>query len=172
MRFLVFAILLAFPFAEIFLLVKLGNHYGWWLLVYLVVIAALGLQLIKGEKLLISAKMMQSLSSGGNPIKTILGSARNMFAGVLLMIPGVITDVIAVILLLIPISNSKPNLNSTTKNTTNNTTGHQQTDQTIFNQPGFKKSKNTNAANDEVIEGEFVEIKEDVENKADKNPKK
>ncbi len=157
MRFLVFAILLAFPFAEIFLLVKLGNHYGWWLLVYLVVIAALGLQLIKGEKLLISAKMMQSLSSGGNPIKTMLGSARNMVAGVLLMIPGVITDVVAVILLLIPISNSKPNLNSTT----NNTTGHQQTDQTIFNQPGFKKSKNTNAANDEVIEGEFTEIKDE-----------
>jgi UPF0716 protein FxsA len=164
MRFLIFAILLAFPFAEIFLLVKLGHSYGWWLLVYLVVIGVLGLQLIRGEKLLISAKMMQSLSSGGNPIKTMLGSARNMVAGVLLMIPGVITDVIAVILLLIPISNSKPNVNSTT----NNTTGHQQTDQTIFNQPGFKKSKNANAANDDVIEGEYVEIKDDL----DKNPKK
>jgi UPF0716 protein FxsA len=168
MRFLIFAILLAFPFAEIFLLVKLGHSYGWWLLVYLVVIGVLGLQLIRGEKLLISAKMMQSLSSGGNPIKTMLGSARNMVAGVLLMIPGVITDIIAVILLLIPISNSKPNVNSTTNNTTNNTAGHQQTDQTIFNQPGFKKSKNTNAANDEVIEGEFTEIKDDL----DKNPRK
>jgi UPF0716 protein FxsA len=163
MRFLIFAILLAFPFAEIFLLVKLGHSYGWWLLVYLVVIGFLGLQLIRGEKLLISAKMMQSLSSGGNPIKTMLGSARNMVAGVLLMIPGVITDIIAVVLLLIPIQNSKPNLTGATNNTTNNTTGHQQTDQTIFNQPGFKKSKNTNAANDDVIEGEYVEIKEDVD---------
>jgi UPF0716 protein FxsA len=153
-----FAILLAFPFAEIFLLVKLGHLYGWWVLFYLVVVGFLGLQLIKGEKLLISAKMMQSLSAGGNPIKTMLGSARNMVAGVLLMIPGVITDIIAVILLFIPISNSKPNLNTST----NNTTGHQQTDQTTFNQPGFKKSKNTNAANDEVIEGEFTEIKDDI----------
>ncbi len=157
MRFLIFAILLAFPFAEIFLLLKLGHLYGWWVLVYLVVVGALGLQLIKGEKLLISAKMMQSLSAGGNPIKTMLGSARNMVAGVLLMIPGIMTDMIAVILLLVPISHSKPNLNTST----NNTTGHQQTDQTIFNQPGFKKSKNTNAANDEVIEGEFTEIKDD-----------
>jgi UPF0716 protein FxsA len=157
-RFLMFAILLAFPFAEIFLLVKLGHLYGWWVLFYLVVVGFLGLQLIKGEKLLISAKMMQSLSAGGNPIKTMLGSARNMVAGVLLMIPGVITDIIAVILLFIPISNSKPNLNTST----NNTTGHQQTDQTTFNQPGFKKSKNTNAANDEVIEGEFTEIKDDI----------
>lgn len=157
MRFLIFAILLAFPFAEIFLLVKLGHLYGWWVLFYLVVVGFLGLQLIRGEKLLISAKMMQSLSSGANPIKTMLGSARNMFAGVLLIIPGVITDIIAVILLLIPISNSKPNLNTST----NNTTGHQQTDQTEFNQPGFKKSKNTHAANDDVIEGEFTEIKDD-----------
>ena len=157
MRFLIFAILLAFPFVEIFLLVKLGHLYGWWVLVYLVVIGFLGLQLIKGEKLLISVKMMQSLSAGGNPIKTMLGSARNMMAGVLLMIPGVITDVIAVILLLVPISNSKPNLNTST----NNTTGHQQTEQTIFNQPGFRKSKNTNAANDEVIEGEYTKIDDD-----------
>jgi UPF0716 protein FxsA len=161
MRFLIFAILLAFPFAEIFLLLKLGHLYGWWVLVYLVVIGFLGLQLIRGEKLLISAKMMQSLSAGGNPIKTMLGSARNMVAGVLLMIPGVITDIIAVVLLLIPIQNSKPNLTGAT----NNTKGHQQTDQTIFNQPGFKKSKNTNAANDDVIEGEFVEIKEDPNKK-------
>ena len=157
MRFLMFAILLAFPFAEIFLLVNLAHKYGWWVLVYLVVIGFLGLQLIRGEKLLISAKMMQSLGAGGNPIKTMLGSARNMVAGVLLLIPGIITDMIAVILLLIPISNSKPNLNTST----NNTTDHQQTDQTTFNQPGFKKSKNTHAANDEVIEGEYTEIKDE-----------
>ncbi len=169
MRFLIGLILLAFPFAEIFLLVNLAHKYGWWLLVYLVVIGFLGLQLIRGEKLLLSAKMMQSLSAGGNPIKTILGSARNMVAGVLLIIPGIITDMIAVILLLIPIQNSKPN----TSGATNNTTSHQQTEQTTFNQPGFKKSgfkskSNTKAANDDVIEGEFVEIKEEV----DKKPKK
>ncbi len=161
MRFLIIAILLAFPFAEIFLLVDLAHRYGWWLLLYLVVAGALGLQLIKGEKLLLSAKMMQSLSAGGNPVKTMMGSARNMVAGVLLIIPGVISDVIAVILLLIPIQNSKPS----TSGATNNTTNHQQTEQTVFNQPGFKSKKNANAANDDVIEGEFVEIKDDNEKK-------
>jgi UPF0716 protein FxsA len=168
MRFLIGLILLAFPFAEIFLLVDLAHRYGWWLLLYLVVIGLLGLQLIKGEKLLLSAKMMQIVASGGNPIKTMLGSARNMVAGVLLIIPGIISDIIAVVLLLIPLDsfkskgNSKPNPSGATNNTTN----HQQTDQTVFNQPGFKKSAfksktNSKAANDDVIEGEFVEIKED-----------
>ena len=150
-----FIILLAFPFAEIFVLVKLGQTYGWWLLTYLVAIGYLGLQLIRGEKLLISAKMMQSLAAGGNPIKTMLGSARNMVAGVLLIIPGVITDVIAVILLLIPIS--KQNGKSNVYGTTN----HHVPNQQPFNY------KATKAANDDVIEGEFVEIKEEV----DKKPK-
>lgn len=145
MRFLVGLILLAFPFLEIFLLVDLAHKYGWWVLFYLVVIGYLGLQLIRGEKLLMSAKMMQSMSAGGNPIKTMLGSARNMVAGVLLIIPGIITDIIAVILLLIPIS--KPGLNSRFQNSAANAPYQAQ------------------AANDDVIEGEFIEIKEDIEKK-------
>lgn len=141
MRFLVGLILLAFPFLEIFLLVDLAHKYGWWVLFYLVVIGYLGLQLIRGEKLLMSAKMMQSMSAGGNPIKTMLGSARNMIAGVLLIIPGIITDIIAVILLLIPIS--KPNPDPNFQNRATNT-------------PYQPK-----AANDDVIEGEFTKIKDD-----------
>ena len=146
MRFLIGLILLAFPFAELFLLVDLAHRYGWWLLLYLVVVSALGLQIIKGEKLLLSAKMMQSVTSGGNPIKTILGSARNMVAGVLLIIPGVISDVLAVILLLIPLDSfkSKPNLTSATN--------QQQSNSSYQRVP---------AANDDVIEGEYTEIKDE-----------
>ena len=147
MRFLIALILLAFPFAEIFVLVNLAQNYGWWLLFYLVVIGFLGLQLIRGEKLLLSAKMVHSVTSGGNPIKTLMGGARNMVAGVLLIIPGVMTDIIAVILLLLPISKVSPS----------GATNQQQ------QQPRYEK-----AANDDVIEGEYVEIKEDF----DKNPRK
>ena len=145
MRFLIGLILLAFPVAEIFLLVALAQRYGWWLLLYLVDITYLGLQLIRSEKQLMSVKMMQSLTAGGNPLKTLLGSARNMVAGVLLLIPGVISDVIAAILLLIPIQQVKVNAGA----------GHQTHDETHYN------TKQQQAANDDVIEGEYVEIKED-----------
>jgi len=148
MRFLIGLILLAFPIAEIFLLVELGQRYGWWLLLYLVVIGYLGLQLIRGEKSLISAKMTQSLSAGGNPIKAMLGSARNMVAGVLLLIPGVITDMIAVILLLIPIQQPKVSVSGQAGNQTNYETSY--------------NNNNKQAANDDVIEGEYVEIKEET----------
>ena len=152
MRFLIGLILLAFPFAEIFLLVDLAHRIGWWLLLYLVVVGLLGLQLIQGEKLLLSAKMMQSVASGGNPIKTMLGSARNMVAGVLLIIPGVLSDVIAVILLLIPIKNSHG------KATPIGTTNQQQSNSSYQRAP---------AANDEVIEGEYTRVNDEF----DKNPK-
>ncbi|PPC88129.1 MAG: exlusion protein FxsA [Methylotenera sp.] len=147
MRFLIGLILLAFPIAELFLLLSLADEYGWWILLYLVVIAYLGLQLIRGEKLLLTAKMMQSLTSGGNPVKTMLGSARNMVAGVLLIIPGVMTDMIAVILLLIPISKQNPNA------TTN------QYEQP-FQQP-YQPNPDARAANDDVIEGEYTHVQDD-----------
>ena len=150
MRSLIGLILLAFPFLEIFLLVDLAHRYGWWLLMYLVVVGLLGLQLIKGEKLLLSAKVLQSVASGGNPIKTMLGSARNMVAGVLLIMPGVLSDVIAVILLLIPISSSKE--------TPIGTTNQQQSNSSYQRAP---------AANDDVIEGEYTHVNDDF----DKNPK-
>lgn len=128
MRLIFMLILIAFPIAEIWILVSLMEQYGWWVVFYLVAIAWLGLQLIRDEKLLFSGRMMQNLMQGGNPMKAMLGSARNIFAGVLLMIPGVMTDVIAAILLLIPM-NKKPQ-----------------------NPPNNRSEK---AANDDVIEGEF-----------------
>ncbi|MDO8961767.1 MAG: FxsA family protein [Methylophilus sp.] len=146
MRLVIALILLAFPIAEIVLLIQLADQYGWWLLLYLVVIGFLGLQLIRGEKVLMAPRMMQSMM-GGNPVKALLGTARNMVAGVLLLIPGVISDVIAVVLLLIPIEQTKPN------------------PQGDVSGKGFGKTKYQQSANDDVIEGEFTHIKEDLEKK-------
>ena len=159
-RVLIVAILLAFPFAEIYLLIQLGQTYGWWLLIYLVVIGFLGLQLIRGEKLLVFNKMMQSVTAGANPVKTLLGSARNMLAGVLLIIPGIITDLIAVILLIVPIRNIGK------LNTQSATNINEPIKQAPF-QTGYKL--NTKAANDDIIEGEYTEVKTEVKPEENQN---
>ena len=163
MRLLFIAILLAFPIAEIYLLFQLADRYGWWLLLYLVVITYLGLQLIKGEKQMMSAKMMQSIQSGGNPFKTAMGTARNLFAGVLLVIPGVITDVIAAGLLLIPIK--QPNVDANA--------GSYQTDGSGYE--GSYRNSDTQPANDDIIEGAYEEVKDPVSDdniiSFDKDPK-
>lgn len=135
MRFFVALILLAFPIAEIWLLIELADQYGWLLLLYLVAIGWLGLRLIREEKATFSVRMMQNMASGGNPAKAVFGTARNIIAGVLLMLPGVITDIIAVTLLLIPIKNPQP-LSESPSNDTYRSSPYQ-------------------AANDDVIEGEF-----------------
>lgn len=127
------AILLAFPVMEIWLLVELGNRYGWWLGLYLVLMAILGWRLILDEKLLMLGRMMQSLGEGGTPIKAIFGSAKNLLAGILLLLPGVISDAIAVILLLLP----TPKAAHVPRGTPD---------------PGYRAGE---AANDDVIEGEF-----------------
>lgn len=135
MRFIIIAILLAFPFLEIAVLIELSQRYGWWVLVYLLIIGYLGLQLIRSEKDLIAARMFQQMGAGGNPLSAMLSTARNMFAGVLLLIPGVISDLIAVLILLIPAAGSRPD-----------------------NAEG--PSRYHASANDDVIEGEFTEVQD------------
>ena len=135
MRFFAGLILLAFPIAEIWLLVELAHRYGWLLLFYLVGIGWLGLRLVREEKASFSLRMMQDMAAGGSPAKALFGSLRNIIAGVLLMLPGVMTDIIAVTLLLIPIRRAQLNGDSPA------------------NEP--YRSSPYQAANDDVIEGEF-----------------
>jgi len=153
MRALLPFILLAFPFAEIYLLFKLSDQYGgWWVIFYLVVIGYLGLQLIKGEKILMGPKMMQSLTQGGNPIRAMLGTARNMIAGVLLLIPGVITDVFAVILLLIPVQGDSGKTGTFGQSN--------QQDSTQQNPFEDKTTRDTQSSDGDVIEGEYTHVEE------------
>jgi UPF0716 protein FxsA len=128
MRLIFLLAILAFPVAEIWILIDLIQQYGSIVVLYLLVVAVLGIRLIRDEKSLFSVRMMQTLSQGANPFKAIFGSARNIIAGILLVIPGIMTDIIAAVLLLIPIS-------SDAKNT--------------------EAYQTKPAANDDVIEGEF-----------------
>jgi len=113
-------------------MIKLGQLYGSWLLIYLFIMAILGIRLIREEKQVMAGRFIQSISQGGTPLRAIFGTAKNLVAGILLIIPGVISDAIAVILLLIP--SPKPMLGD---------------------MPNAPKHTNKRAANDDVIEGEF-----------------
>ena len=126
MRLFILLILLAFPVIEIWLLVDLAQHYGWWLGLYLVLVTMLGWRLIQEEKQLFAGRMMQTLTQSPTPNLAILSGLKNLLAGVLLVIPGIITDLIAVVLLLIP--SAKP----------------------------VTMGEQASATNDDVIEGEYT----------------
>ena len=95
-------ILLAFPILEIWVLIELFDEYGWLLLIYLIAVGILGWRLVQDERKLIIGRFTQNLTAGVAPAKLLFGSAKNIIAGILLMVPGLISDAFAVLLLLIP----------------------------------------------------------------------
>ena len=98
--------LILLPFAEIWGYFKFGSLYGWWFLIYLIVMAVLGWRLIQEEKTLVLSRFMSIMAHGGNPMALILGAAKNLMAGGLFLFPGIFTDIIGFILLIIPIQDS------------------------------------------------------------------
>ncbi|KRO77718.1 MAG: FxsA family protein [Nitrosomonadales bacterium] len=130
MRLIFISALFLLPFIEIWGLFKFGSMYGWWFFLYIVVMAILGWQLIQDEKALVLGKLMGMIAQGGNLAAAILGSAKNLLAGALFIFPGIFTDMIGFILLIIPIQTSINN-----------------------NFQDFKSNKPT--TKDDAIEGEY-----------------
>ena len=127
--------LILLPFIEIWGYFKFGSLYGWWFLLYLIVMIVLGWRLIQEEKTLVLPRLMSIMEHGGNPMALILGTAKNLMAGGLFLFPGIFSDIIAIILLLIPIKNNEERQNEFEANTFN------------------KKKDSTNKG--DVIEGEY-----------------
>ena len=96
-------IFLGLPVLEAGLLIWLGTRFRWgWLLLYLALSIMLGTALIRIEHRLWGMRLLSTLQSGDNPLAALFVSGRMMLAGLLLIIPGVISEIIAVFLLLMP----------------------------------------------------------------------
>ena len=105
---LVLVLLLSLPVVEGWLLFRLGDEFGWWVLVWLALAAICGALLIRMEKLVWALRIAGSLREQRSPLSALLASARSVVAGLLLIFPGVITDVLAVLLLLWPLPQGRP----------------------------------------------------------------
>lgn len=101
-RLLLLAILLGFPLLEASLLVQLSETHGWWVLAWCVLAACAGAALIKEARFALVARLGAALAEGRFSIAALVDSARTVIAGLLLIFPGVISDLIALTLLLLP----------------------------------------------------------------------
>lgn len=99
---LLLLILLAFPALELVLLFKLAALIGGWLALYLLVSAVLGFLLIQDERVVVFGRLVQAMQQGRHPLLALFASARKMIAGLLLIFPGIVSDVLA-LLLIIPL---------------------------------------------------------------------
>src|ERR1700738_3544025 len=102
MRLLLMAILLGFPLLEAVVLVRLSETLGWWVLAWLVLAACAGMALIKEARFALVARLAAGFAQGRFPIAALTDSARTVIAGLFLIYPGVVSDLIALTLLLLP----------------------------------------------------------------------
>jgi UPF0716 protein FxsA len=96
-------IVLSFPALEIYTLVQIYHFIGWWIIVLLLGGLLVGWSLIVGERLAFFARMSMTVQSGGSPLRALIDSGRNMIAGALFIFPGVISDALAVLVLVLPL---------------------------------------------------------------------
>jgi UPF0716 protein FxsA len=102
MRLLLVAILLGFPLLEALVLVRLADTMGWWVLAWVVLAAVAGMALIKEARFALLARLAAGFAKGEFSINALTDSARTVLAGLLLVFPGVVSDLIALTLLLLP----------------------------------------------------------------------
>jgi UPF0716 protein FxsA len=102
MRLLLMVILLGFPLLEVVVLVRLSETLGWWILAWVILAACAGMALIKEARFAMLARLASGLAEGSFSIVALTDSARTVLAGLLLIFPGVVSDLIAITLLLLP----------------------------------------------------------------------
>ncbi len=103
-RLLLIAILLGFPLLEAVVTVRLTQVLGWWMLAWFILAACAGIALIKEARFALLARLAAGVAQGRFSITALTDSARTVLAGLLLIFPGVLSDVLAVMLLLLPSS--------------------------------------------------------------------
>jgi UPF0716 protein FxsA len=89
------------PLLELYILIKIGSYLGAFLTISLIIFTALlGLLLARFEGLRTWHQIRQSLSQGIVPAEEMLDSVLIFVGGVLFVVPGVITDLAALVLLI------------------------------------------------------------------------
>jgi UPF0716 protein FxsA len=97
-------VFVAFPLIEIAVLIKAGEMIGFWPTISLLVAsAALGALVIRHQGLTMVNRMLAAASEGKLPFAPMLDSYALIVAGALLIVPGLVSDVIGLLLLVPPL---------------------------------------------------------------------
>lgn len=102
MRLFIPLLLLALPIAEILILIKMGSVSVWLPFLWVIGAVAAGWLLIWQERTLFVPRLFGALQARAAIPQILFQTGRRFIAGVLLIIPGVLTDIAALALLLWP----------------------------------------------------------------------
>jgi UPF0716 protein FxsA len=104
MRFLVLAILLVFPIADLYVTARVARWTGVPLWIWLGCSFLAGLVLLRNERIEFRTRTVAALHGEQSLMRGLLDSGRKVLAGFLLILPGIVSDVIALTLLALPLN--------------------------------------------------------------------
>lgn len=94
-------LLLALPVAELLVLLQLADAIGGWRVLLLLVASGLiGAQIARMAGLQVIAQSKKAFATGSLPSESVVNGALLLLAAVLLITPGLITDVLAIVVLI------------------------------------------------------------------------
>ncbi|MBL8511594.1 MAG: FxsA family protein [Betaproteobacteria bacterium] len=103
MRYIILGILLGFPLLEGAVIYKLAQDNPIWVIAWLLSAATVGVILIKQARFTMIERLAVALRRGEFSLAALIDSFRTVLAGLLLIFPGFISDVMACLLLLMPV---------------------------------------------------------------------
>ena len=104
MRFLLLLILLAFPALDLYVTLRFAQWTGVPVWIWLGLSLLTGLLILQNERNAFRARTVAALHGQQLLLRGVVDSGRKVLAGVLLLIPGVVTDLMAIALLMLPIN--------------------------------------------------------------------
>jgi len=102
MRLLPLLILLGFPALELFVMVRAAQEIGWWLAVWLALAVLMGATLIREAGVGLPGKLANALRNSDSILSGVVDTGRTLIAGLLFVFPGILSDLMAIGLLLVP----------------------------------------------------------------------
>ena len=104
MRFLAMAIVLSFPVLDLLATIRFARWTGIPMWIWLAGGLVAGAALVRNERLAFRARTVAAMHGEASILRGMLDSGRKVLAGFLFLLPGVMSDLIGLGLLLLPIN--------------------------------------------------------------------
>ena len=103
MPFLLVALFIIVPIAELAVIIQVGQAIGvWWTIAILIADSILGSLLMRSQGRIAWRRFNQVLQSGGVPAREVADGVLVIFGGALLLTPGFLSDIFGLLFLLPP----------------------------------------------------------------------
>jgi len=104
MRFLVLAIVMAFPVLDLYVTVQFARWTGVPVWAWIGVAMVGGFLLLRSERTAFRARTVAAMHGEQSLLRGLVDSGRKVLAAMLLILPGIVSDLVALLLLALPIN--------------------------------------------------------------------